>query len=378
MKIIYNGKIILEDKILENKAIVFDSKIKEIIDEDQVKNYDCEKIDAEGNFVSPGLIDIHIHGCKGSDTSDDNDTAIDVMSREVIKTGVTSFLPTSLTLSRECIRKVLKRVRTRMEHSEGANVLGCHLEGPFINVKHKGAQDERYIIPPDFSMIEDYKDVVKIISMAPELSGSLEFIDKCVENGIVVSIGHTDATYDEAVTAIKRGASHITHTYNAMTPLHHRNPGVVGAAMLEDGVSCELIVDNIHIHPAAQRILLKMKGIDNITLITDAMRACMMPNGEYLLGELNVFVKDGKAVLKDGTLAGSILRLNVAVRNFMKNTGLPIYDVVRAASLNQAKLLKVDDRKGSIEVGKDADITIFDNDINIKYTFVNGNEVYRG
>lgn len=378
MKIIHNGRIILEDKVIENKAVVFDSKIKSIIDEDEVKKYDCEKIDAQGNFISPGLIDIHIHGCKGSDTSDDNDTAIDVMSREVIKTGVTSFLPTSLTESRENITKILERVKTRMEHSQGANILGCHLEGPFINVKHKGAQDERYIIPPDFSLVENYTDVVRIISMAPELPGSMEFIDKCVENGIVVSIGHTDATYEQAVTAIKRGASHITHTYNAMTPLHHRNPGVVGAAMLEDGVSCELIVDNKHIHPAAQRILLKMKGIDNITLITDAMRAAMMPNGEYLLGELNVYVKDGKAVLKDGTLAGSILTLNVAVRNFMKNTGLPIYDVIKAASLNQAKLLKVDNAKGSIKVGKDADIIVFDDDINIKYTFINGNNVYRG
>lgn len=378
MKIIKNAKIILEDAVLEDKAIVFDESIVEIIDNGEVGKYkDAEIIDGEGMYLSPGFIDIHIHGCFGDDVMDGKTETIKNISKNIAKTGVTSFLPTTMTMDMDRIKNSLKMIKENIGKVEGAEILGCHLEGPFISKKFKGAQNEKYILNPDFSEIEEFKDIIRIITMAPENEGSEDFIAACREKGIVVSIGHSNATYEEASRAIDAGASHITHTYNGMSPMHHRDPGVVGAAMLSDA-TCELIVDNIHVHSAAQEILLKMKGMDKVILITDAMRACLMNDGNYDLGGQEVVVKDGQARLKSGSLAGSVLTINTALKNFINNTHVGLAEAVNMVTMNPARVAKVQDRKGSIAAGKDSDLVMFDRDFNIKLVFVKGKIVHRG
>lgn len=377
MKGIYNVKIVKENKILEGMAVLFDSKIQYIIREEDIDNFKLEKkIDGKGLYLGPGFIDIHIHGCMGCDSMDEDSESIDKISMELPKTGVTSFLATTMTMSIDRIKKALKNIKSYVNKTSGANLIGCHLEGPFISPEFKGAQDEGCILKPDFSVIEDFKDIIKIVTMAPEIEGSCEFIEKCVENNIIVSIGHTGASYEKAVESVKWGASQATHTFNAMTGMNHRKPGVVGAAMTEN-VLCQLITDNIHVHPAAQKILYKVKGSEGILLITDAMMACMMENGRYELGGQPVIVNNGEARLENGTLAGSVLTLNKGALNFSKNTGANIPDTIKMASLNQAKALHIDDRKGRIEAGMDADIILFDNQFNIYSTYILGIEKYR-
>lgn len=376
MKAFKNVKIITKNGMLYNKALIYNEKIVDIIDENTLKN-DIEAIDCGGSYLSPGFINLHIHGLCGYDTMDDNDTAILEISKNIVKTGVTSFLPTTMTVDFSDIEKALKRIRKAKNYSDYANILGCHMEGPFINEKYKGAQDRNYILKPDFKKISQYKDVIKIVTIAPEIEGSIEFIKSCCENEIIVSIGHSNGTFDEASNAIDAGAKHITHTFNAMSPLNHRNPGVVGAAMLKD-VTCELICDNFHIHPSIQKLIYKIKGNDGIILVTDSMRACLLKDGQYELGGNTVYVRGTKARLIDGTIAGSLLTMNNGIKNFIDNTGISIWEAVNMASLNPAKLIHVNDKKGSIEPGKDADLVLLDDGFKIISTYVRGLQVYKG
>jgi N-acetylglucosamine-6-phosphate deacetylase len=376
MKAIVNANIIMDNKILEGHTLLFDERIVEIAEDYKINESELEEvIDAGDRYLSPGFIDVHIHGCLGSDTMDDNDSSILNISKGIVATGVTAFLPTTMTMEFSKIEKTIKRIRRLMSNEAGASILGCHLEGPFISDEYKGAQDGRYIIKPDFSSIEGFSDVMKIITIAPEEEGSEEFIESCVRHGIVVGIGHTKANYEQAMRAIHKGASHSIHTFNAMTPLHHRNPGVVGAVM-DSSVSCELIADNVHVNPAVQRILLKVKGIEKIILVTDAMKACLLEDGEYDLGGQKVLVKGDEARLPAGNLAGSVLTLNRALKNFINNTGVSLNEAVRAVTENPARLLRISDRKGSISIGKDADLTLFDENFNIYRTYVKGKKVY--
>lgn len=376
MKAIYNCRLILKDAIIEKKAVIFDRKIVDIVPEMNINDYQLDEIiDGKGKYLSPGFIDIHMHGCSGEDVMDAEDETLNNISRNNAKTGVTAFLATTMTMKMDVVNKALCNIRENMGRLEGSEMLGCHLEGPFISSKFKGAQDDQYIMDPCFPIIEKFRDIIRIVTLAPEKKGSMEFIRECRKHGIVVSIGHSNASYEEAAEALKAGASHITHTYNGMTPLHHRDPGVVGAAMLSDA-SCELIVDNVHVHPAAQEILLKMKGYDKLVLITDAMRACLMEDGVYELGGQEVVVRGKEARLPSGALAGSVLRIDGAIRNFIHNHGIALQDVVRMVSLNPARTLCIDDRKGSIEVGKDADMVLFDENIEVYETIVNGRTAY--
>jgi N-acetylglucosamine-6-phosphate deacetylase len=377
MKAIKNVKLILKDSIQEDTAIVFNEKIVDITNVKKLQEYNLKEIiDGKGNYLSPGFIDIHIHGCGGHDVMDYSKESLDCISKRLVSTGVTSFLPTTITMDMKGIEKALDNIKENMGKVNEAQILGCYLEGPFINKYYKGAHNDNYIMEPDFKKIKDYKDIIKIVTVAPELNGAREFIKECINNNIVVSIGHSNATFEEAIESINLGAKHITHTYNAMSPLHHRKPGVVGAAMLGN-VSCELIVDNIHVHPAAQEILLRLKGYDNIILITDAMRACLLKDGKYDLGGQEVAVKREEARLSDGTIAGSLLTLNKGIRNFIKNTGIDIYNVVKMASLNPARLLGVDCYKGSIEIDKDADLVIINEEFDVMHTLVKGMEAYK-
>lgn len=374
MKAIINGKIIKENEILENKVIVFNDKIVGLYDK---VPKDADIIDAKGMYVSPGLIDIHVHGSCNCDVMDKSVDAIKTIGNGIKENGVTSFLPTTMTMSKEDIHEALDTIRESMKIKyNGAQVLGAHLEGPFINNKYKGAQSDEFIQVPNFPFIEDYVDIIKIISYAPEVDKNFSFTKEVKEKtDITLSIAHTNATYEEAISAIKFGASNITHLFNAMTPLNHREMGVVGAA-LTSNVYCEIICDNIHINPALFQFVLNNKGKDKVILITDCMRAGCMPDGKYDLGGQDVFVKDGAARLAAGNLAGSVLNLNKAVYNFMKKTNLSLNEAINLASLNPAKSINMDDRKGSLEINKDADIAIFNDEMDCYMTVLQGEIIF--
>ena len=375
MKAIINGKIIKENKIINDQAIIFNNRIIDFIpmQEFRNKNPEFEIIDAEGNFVSPGLIDIHIHGSGGSDTMDGTLNALKIISKTIVKNGVTSFLPTTMTMAKTRIYKALLAIReAQSTKMPGASVLGAHMEGPFINKIFKGAQSEEHILLPDFDFISAFTDVIKIITLAPETDKDFNFIKQVSKfRNITLSLGHTNATYEECIKAISLGISHATHTFNAMTPLSHRKLGAVGA-IFKSNISCELIADNIHVHPDLFDLLIKIKGDDKVVLITDAMRAGSMKNGEYDLGGQKVIVKDASARLQDGTLAGSVLSLNIAIKNILQHTELSLPQAIKLASLNPAKVLNLQDEIGSLEIGKKSDIIIIDKDINVIKTFISG------
>ncbi len=377
MKYIVNGKIILPDGILEGMALAFDKKICGFTDKADIPN-GSEIIDACGGYVSPGLVDIHIHGYLGEDTSDGKAEGIKTMANGIMKNGVTSWCPTTMTVSMKEINTALDVVRSLKEESkdwQGAEILGVNLEGPFINPKKKGAQAETHIKAPDAKFVIDNADIISIATMAPEMDGALEAIKEICENcDVKVSVGHTDASFEDTIAGIDAGASNITHLFNAQTPLHHRNPGVVGAALLKD-VTTELIADTFHVHKGLFELVARIKG-DNLVLITDCTRAGGMPNGEYTLGGQKIIVNGIECLLEDGTIAGSVLKLNNAVKNVRDNTDLPLWKVVAAASLNPAKAIGVSDRKGSLEPQKDADIIITDNDFNIQKTIIGGEVKY--
>ena len=375
MKKIVNGKFIVPDSdgnffIDENKVISFDEKILSVDDTDVY----AEIIDAEKNYVAPGFINIHIHGCNGFDTMDENISALEEMSKFLPSTGVTSFLPTTMTMPRSRIITALENIRNAKV--SGAKIIGANLEGPFINEKFCGAQDKNCITRADFNFVNEFSDVIKIVTVAPELLDDFTFIDNCRAKNIIVSIGHSAADYDCAVNAVKRGASHITHLFNAQTALHHRKPGIVGAALTSNAV-VEIIADNVHVHPAAQKIVAKVKPRDEIILITDSLRACGLGEVEGELGGQKFYVHGNRATLADGTLAGSVATLNDVVKNFSVNAEMKIPAAVELVTKNPARELKIYESVGSIEVGKAADLVIFDKNFNVKQTFINGKSVFK-
>ena len=387
IKAIVNGKLIMTDRIIHDSVIIFDQKIIEIINKDNFLQYKKEYeeehkeaihvIDAKGKYVSPGFIDIHIHGCGGYDTMDATPEALRVISTTIAENGVTAYLPTTMTMDRDSIYKALDAVREAMKlETKGAKILGAHMEGPFISEKYKGAQKADNIIEPNYDIIKDYLDIIKIITIAPEKDENHSFIKKVKRNSkITLSIGHSDASFDEAMKGIESGITHATHTFNAMTPLNHRKPGIVGA-IFASNITCELIADLIHVHPAIFNILINVKHKDKMVLITDSMRAGCMKSGMYELGGQKVIVENGAARLQDGTLAGSVLTLNKAVKNMLSHSDLEIYEVVAMASRVPAKVINMDNKKGSLDVGFDADIVIFNDDIDVFFTIVEGKIVY--
>jgi N-acetylglucosamine-6-phosphate deacetylase len=281
-------------------------------------------------------------------------------------------------MKKEKINKALDSIKLAMqENFTGAKILGAHMEGPFISPKYKGAQDKDYILKPDFKFIKNYIDCIKIITMAPEEDFQFKFIKSVKNNSdIVLSIGHTNANYETALEAVRVGISNTSHIFNAMRPFHHRDPGVAGA-VLKSKISFELIADTLHIHPAVFQILLNAKGKDKMILITDSMRAGSMKDGNWELGGQKVVVDNNSARLNNGTLAGSILTLNKAVFNILKYTDLEIYEAVALASLNPAKLINMDNSKGSIKIGKDADLIIFDEELKVDLSISEGKIIYK-
>lgn len=334
-------------------------------------------LDAAGKMLLPGFIDLHVHGALGHEVMDASASGLQEMACFYASHGVTSFLATSWTASRDAIQKVLRLVQQM--HGPipgGSTLLGVHLEGPYLNPARCGAQEAKLIRRAEKDEALGFLDsgVVRLLALAPEFPENLWLIDECVRRGIIVSAAHTTATFEQMQLAVQHGVSHLTHCFNAMQPLGHRELGTVGAAMALPQISCELIADNIHVLPAAQKILVDVKGPSGVILVTDSIRATGLPDGDYMLDDRPVFIRNGAVRLSDGTLAGSVLTLERALRNICLATGKSPAELWMMSSLNAARAIGISNAKGSLEVGKDSDLVILDDDFNVTLTLI-GDEV---
>lgn len=374
MNAIINGKIILKDCIVEDAVLLYSDVIEGIVPADAVPA-DATVIDACGGYVAPGLIDLHIHGYLGKDVCDGEEESIRTISHGLLANGVTGYLPTTMTVDMAVIRRALEVCRSLKEESktwQGSTILGCHAEGPFISESKKGAQDPKYILKPDAAFVKEYADIIKIITLAPETDdndfAAIREITR--DTDVVVSMGHTSADYATAMAGVDAGVRHVTHLFNAMTPLAHRAPGVVTAALNGD-VSCELIVDTFHVDPCFYDMLYRLKG-RKMCFITDCLPAGGLPEGEYTLGGQKIIYRGIVCRLEDGTVAGSILHLNRGVWNVYTHSTIPLWECVNGASLNPAMAIGIAHRKGSLEAGKDADIIITDPQFEVQKTIIGG------
>ena len=332
--------------------------------------------------VIPGLIDLHVHGANHCDVMDANPEALSTISKALAAEGTTAFLATTMTSAQPAIENALKVVQAVMQKpQEGATVLGVHLEGPFISPKKAGAQCADHIVLPNIALFEHWQQLsgnqIKLVTLAPELANSDEFIAYLNQQNIIAAIGHSDASYEQALAAIHSGCNYVTHLFNAMRGLHHREPGAVTAALLEN-VLTEIIVDGVHLHPAIVQLIVKLKGKEKIILVTDAMRAKCLKEGVYEFGGQSVEVKQGVVRLADGTLAGSVLQMPTAIRNMMHFTQCSLFDAVKMASENPAKALGIFHKKGSIALHKDADLVVLDDQLQVVMTVCEGKIVYQG
>ncbi len=372
MRAIQGAKIVLEDMILEGYTLIYDQKIIDVVkDEDFKGDVELEKFDG---YIMPGFIDIHIHGAGGCDAMDASEEALRTIQKSVVKGGTTSFLATTMTMSTESIVNALQAIEGRLstqERGDGAEILGCHLEGPFICHEYKGAQNPEYIQKPNEEWLKPFYPMVKLITMAPEQDENMKHVKKWSEMGIVVSCGHTSATFEQLKEAYRAGARHITHCFNGMRGLHHREPGVVGGALLLP-FTAEMITDGIHFRPELMEMVYKMKGREKVVLITDAIRAAFLNETESELGGQKVFIKDGACRLESGSLAGSIHQMRYALTNMLKYTTAHLTDIVKMLTVNPARLIGVDDRKARLQRGYDADFVLFNNDFELQATYVYG------
>lgn len=375
---IVNGRILMPDCVVTDRALCFDEKIIGLCAPDALPE-GCTVIDAAWRYVAPGLVDLHIHGYMGEDVSDAKAEGVRIMARAIARNGVTGWLPTTMTLSKQQLCAAFDNIRTLRQESrtaawDGAEILGVNAEGPFINPARKGAQNGAHVLLPDAGFVLDFADVIRIVTLAPEMKGGLRFIDALREKtDILISVGHTDATFEQAKEAFAHGARHVTHTFNAMTGLNHRAPGVAGAALTLP-VTTELIADAFHVHPGLFPLLVKAKG-ERLCLVTDCTRAGGMPDGEYTLGGQKIFVHGVECRLADGTIAGSVLRLNEAVRNLLSHTDMPVWEAVNCASRNPAAAIGATN-KGTLEVGRDADIFLCDEAFNVSQTILRGRTIF--
>lgn len=375
--VIENGRIYTEEEIIERGYIIVkDDKITDVGKGDYEGA--LTTYDAQGQHVLPGFIDIHMHGGYGEDAMDASCDGLKHLAESLLSEGTTSFLATTMTQSDENITKALENIieyQKQQNVLKAADIVGIHLEGPFISEHKVGAQNPAYVQRPSIEKVQQFQKTannqIKVITFAPEVEGAHETLE-ALHDQIRFSIGHTVATFDETNEAVARGAKHVTHLYNAGTPFEHREPGVFGAAWTNDRLSTELIVDGIHSHPTAIQIAYKQKGNTRFFLITDAMRAKSMPDGEYDLGGQNVIVKGSEARLASGALAGSILKMNEGLKNLIQYTGDSLDNLWRVTSLNQAIALNIESQKGSLKVGKDADIVIVDDEITVQTTIKAG------
>lgn len=362
--IIKRGKVFQEDgNFLEQTLYVNDHRL---VDKAEYQ-YDGEVIDAEGLLVLPGLVDIHSHGAAGEDFSDGNPEGLKKILQYEKRCGITSYCPTSMTFPKERLRQIFASIKGA-QTEDGATVVGINMEGPFLDPAKKGAHVEKWIAAPDVAFVrelnQDADGLVRLVTLAPNMEGAEEFIKEMHEE-VCISLGHTAADYDCASRAMKLGAHHVTHLYNAMQPFGHRAPGLIGAAMDDPECMVELICDGYHIHPSAIRAAFRMFGPERVILISDSMRATGMENGTYELGGQEVTVKDRKAVLKDGTLAGSATNLYGCMCKAVE-FGIPLEQAIMAVTANPARSIGIFDRVGSIRIGKQADLLLVSENLELK------------
>lgn len=334
-----------------------------------------ESMDISGCYVIPGLTDLHFHGCMGADLSDGDAKGLKKMADYQASRGVTQICPAGMSLLPVDLEKYCTvAAEHRRTAKSGAELVGLNLEGPFLSMEKKGAQNGDWLINPDLQLLDRLIEIsgglAKLVTVAPELPGAMEFIAGA-SGKIVVSLGHTSADYDIAIKAFECGARQVTHLFNAMPSLNHRSPGLVAAAADSDGVMAELISDGVHVHPAMVRAAFKLFGADRIILISDTMRAAGMPEGEYTLGGQKVIVKGSRPVLTDGTIAGSNTDLMSCLQRAV-SFGIPLFDAVKAAAVNPAKVLGIYDKYGSLEEGKSANLTVFDKNLNLQRVYCKG------
>ncbi len=377
-----------EEIVRQGSVIICDGKIENILSQGESHGLEvsAEIVDGKGGLLLPGFIDLHVHGGGGFDVMDGTSEAIRGMCRYHAAYGTTALLPTTLTADQTQLKQVV-RVIADMTHAQhdGAEVLGVHLEGPFLNPKRCGAQNPIHMRSPSLRelavYIEQAKGHIRLMTIAPELVGAQAVIAYAVSKGITVSLGHTDASYDQVKEAAAWGASHITNLFNGMRPLHHRDPGVAGGALLVDDLTVELICDGIHVHPEVFSLVLRQKPRDRVVFITDSIAAAGLPDGDYQLSGLPVRSSQQQVRLlhedgRLGELAGSSLTMLNALRNGLAFTGLSLHDLLPLLTLNPAKQIGVQERKGSIEIGKDADLLLLNPQFHLCSTFVKGRRVY--
>ena len=375
-KVIRNARVITTKEVTQPSTVwIRNGQIEKIDSQDNLRiPEDYQSIDAQGQLLMPGMIDVHIHGANGFDMMDGTSESILEVSKTLAKTGCTSFLVTSVTSSTEDLMQMIHRVKQVIGKEPGAKIQGIHLEGPYLNVKRKGMQNALYLRHPNLEemkeILKEAGSLIKMVTIAPELPGGMEMVEFLKEKGIIVSIAHSDATYEEAKDAFSKGASHVTHCFNGMRPIHHRDPGVVVAAFEESHVSLQAIVDHVHLHPAIVRLMYRIKGAEGVVLITDALQAMYMGDGKYEFGGHQVIVSDGQARLADGTLASSTVTMNEALRKTV-DSGIPLVDAVYMASTAPANILGLQN-KGRIEPEADADLVLVDSEFNVLWTMIGG------
>ncbi|CAM4497383.1 N-acetylglucosamine-6-phosphate deacetylase [Paenibacillus endophyticus] len=376
LKILHNVSVIQQDASdLSATLWIRDGKIEKIeYGLSSLPEGEFEFIDGQGHLLIPGMIDVHIHGANGYNMMDGSETSIQEVSKACARTGCTSFLVTSVSSTIEELLAMIRSVKHVIGNEVGAKIAGLHLEGPYLNPKRKGMQNERFLRHPNLTEMKEIfneaDSLIKMITIAPELPGGMELISYLKEMGVVIAIAHSDASYEEAKQAFAAGASHVTHCFNGMRPIHHRDPGLVVAAFEEEHVSLQAIVDGIHLHPAIVRMMHRLKGPNGMVLITDALQAMGLGDGNYVFGGHHVTVTEGVARLEDGTLASSTVTMNEALRLTVE-TGISLTDAVQMASTTPARILGLD-TIGRISTGFDADLVLIDEQFQVQWTMIKG------
>lgn len=377
---IRNAMAFTKGTFIKSNITIKDGKILSLNDSDNQGGY--PELDAKGKKVIPGFIDIHTHGAYNIDVNHATSEDYEKLGKYFASQGTTSYQASIVTDTEENTLWCIEQIKKAMENeTNGAELLGIHLEGPFLDAEYRGSMAEHLLKRADINLFKKYYDAsggkVTYITIAPEIEGAIELIKEIKELGVVIAIGHSGADYETTMESIKHGATSTTHTFNGMKLIHQHFPAIAGAA-LESNIYCEAICDGRHLHPAVVRLLIKTKGLDRVVAVTDSIMATGLPDGDYVLGVNKVRVTDGDAkLISDGARAGSTLTTNTALKNLIKFTGKSLEEVIPLLTSNPAALMKISDRKGVIEENKDADLVIFDDELNVNTTIVGGNIVYQ-